>query len=74
MQIDINNLRSLLEESRATREADKQDFQYRVAELRAQLEEQSRRHAEQIEEILTRVEAYLHEHAIAKPSWWPHRD
>lgn len=73
MQIDINSLRALLEETRAARAADKSDFEYRIAELKAEMKERERRHDRKINELLDRIEIYLHEHAIGKPSWWPRR-
>ena len=73
MQIDINSLRALLEETRLAREADKLDFQYRIAELKAELKEQSRRYERKIDELLERFASDLAEHAIAKPHWWPRR-
>jgi hypothetical protein len=74
MQIDINSLRSLLEETRLAREADKLDFQYRIAELKAQLAEQAKAHERAINELLRKIALYLEEHAIAKPHWWPRRN
>lgn len=74
MQIDINSLRSLLEETRLAREADKLDFQYRIAELKAQMAEQAKAHERAINELLRKIALYLEEHAIAKPHWWPRRN
>jgi hypothetical protein len=74
MQIDIENLRSLLEETRLAREADKLDFQYRIAELKAQLAEQAKAHERAINDLLRKIAAYLEEHAISKPHWWPRRN
>lgn len=77
MSIDIANLRALLEESRQTRAADKQDFEYRIAELKAQLKEQAKQYEKRIDDLLRRVEEYLDAHTIARPHWLParkHRD
>lgn len=73
MAIDINSLRALLAEERAAREADRSDFKYRLAELKAELEEAQRKYERKLNELLDRVEVYLHEHSIAKPNWWPRR-
>ena len=73
MSIDIASLRSLLDEERATRKADKQDAQYRIAELKAEIAERDKKHEKKMNEILDRIEAYLHENSVAKPTWWPHR-
>lgn len=73
MQIDINSLRMLLEETRLAREADKLDFQYRIAELKAQLAEQAKAHERAINELLRKISAYLAENKVAKPHWWPRR-
>lgn len=70
-QIEITYLRDLLEESRLVRQADKQDSEYRIAELRAELREQRKRCEERMAEMLDRVAKYLLEHSIAKPRWWP---
>jgi len=73
MSIDIASLRSLLAEERAAREADRSDFKYRLAELKAELEEAQRKYERKLNELLDRVEVYLHDNSIAKPSWWPRR-
>jgi hypothetical protein len=73
MQIDIDNLRALLAETRAARESDRQDFQYRLAELRAQLAEQRSECEAKVNALLDKFEDFLHENAIGKPHWWPKR-
>lgn len=73
MAIDINSLRALLAEERAAREADRSDFKYRIAELKAEMIEQEKRHERKLNELLDRIEEYLKEHAINKPTWWPRR-
>ena len=73
MAIDISSLRSLLAEERSAREADRSDFKYRIAELKAELEETQRKYERKMNELLDRVEQYLHDNAIAKPHWWPRR-
>ena len=73
MAIDIASLRSLLEETRNARTADKSEFEYRIAELKAELKEREKRHDRKINDLLDRIEEYLREHAISKPSWWPRR-
>jgi len=73
MAIDISSLRSLLAEERSAREADRSDFKYRIAELKAELEETQRKYERKMNELLDRVEQYLHDNAIAKPQWWPRR-
>lgn len=71
MSIDIASLRSLLDEERATRKADKSDAQYRIAELKAELVEQDRKHQEKMNDLIAKVEAYLDINSVARPSWWP---
>ncbi len=73
MAIDINSLRSLLAEERAARQADRSDFQYRIAEVKAEMKAQEERYERKINLLLDRIEEYLREHAIGKPSWWPRR-
>lgn len=73
MSIDIASLRSLLDEERATRKADKSDAQYRIAELKAELAECDRKHQENIDDLVAKVEALIAEHSVARPSWLPHR-
>lgn len=73
MQIDINSLRDLLAETRAARESDKQDFQYRIAEMRAQLAEQRKECDRKVNDLLDKFEEFLRERALAKPFWWPRR-
>ena len=48
MEIEVNSLRALLAEMRTVREADKQDFQYRIAELEARQKEQDKRHKQEM--------------------------
>jgi hypothetical protein len=73
MAIDIESLRSLLAETRTARENDRQDFQYRLTELRGQMMEQKLECDRKIEDIQRQVEEYLDENAIPKPRWWPIR-
>lgn len=71
MSIEINSLRSLLEETREVRKADKQDFDYRIAEANAKCEEQGKRYEAKIRDLYSKFAAYLEEHSIPKPRWWP---
>lgn len=71
MEIEIRSLRSLLEEMRIVRAADKQDSAYRIAELEQRIKEMERRHKSEIALLYEKISAYLDEHAIPKPHWWP---
>ena len=71
MQIEITYLRSLLEESRTVRQADKQDFEYRIAELRAELREQKQKCEQKMKDMLDNISRYLEEHSLPRPRWWP---
>lgn len=73
MKVEIDSVRELLAESRLVREADKTDYAYRIAELKAQLLEQKKECNDRFDDIISRFEKYLKENAVAKPHWWPRR-
>lgn len=73
MAIEINSLRALLEESRTVRDNDRTDHAYRIAELKAEIQELRRLHRVEMDRTYERFATYLEEHTIPKPHWWPAR-
>ena len=72
MSIDIGSLRSLLAETRLARESDKQDFEYRIAELKATLSEQQKRHKQEMTAQQAMFAKYLEENSTPWPRWMKH--
>lgn len=73
MEIEVNSLRALLAEMRTVREADKQDFQYRIAELEARQKEQDKRHKQEMARQLAMFARYIEENSTPWPRWLKHR-